>query len=467
VFRFRSWKLLFSRDILCAVILAFLLAAGALLAQDAPVLINQNGTVAGILRDSSGAPAVGIRVSAMARPDEIKDLAAASSFGALAETDNAGRFRLENVPPGRYYIVAGRVDAPTYYPGTVQVNEGKIVQITPGLAVTGIDFVLNNGSVGRANPELGGTIAWVIPIQTRIEGGGRIPLFVAGQFPVLRLTRATGTRTDVALNTPSVTISEPGQFNNPASLPDYRVTIENLPNTYVLKSLTIGSTDLRVDALKLSRGNTRPTNTGSTVMQSIIVTLTVPPAPQPAGVRVSGKIPGDARRGIYISGNSGTIYSDGTFEFVGVSPGRHNIVTIDNPGAARSLGATLIVGDRELTNIELGEISVAPLNSDQPATPSPAAGRLPGVRIAPASIHGRVVDGDTHEPFNAGKIVLNDNFGFPFSLNDDGKFDIPNLLPGSYVLDAVVFGIGNVRLTIDLDEQDTTIELTLTSKPGE
>jgi len=450
------------------MILAILLAAGSLLAQDAPILINQNGSVAGVLRDSSGAPAVGIRVSAMARPDEIKDLAAASSFGSLAETDSAGRFRLENVPPGRYYIVAGRVDAPTYYPGTVQVNEGKVVQVTPGLAVTGIDFVLNNGSVGRANPELGGTIAWVIPIQTRIEGGGKIPLFVAGQFPVLRLTRATGTRTDVTLNTPSVTVSEPGAFNNPASVADYRVTIENLPNTYVLKSLTIGSTDLRVDALKLTRGNT-PTNAGSTVMQSIVVTLTVPPAPQPAGVRVSGKLPGDARRGIYISGNSGAIYSDGTFEFVGVSPGRHNIVTLDNPGAARSLGAAIIVGDRELTNIELGEISVAPLNSDQPVMPSPesAAGRLPGLRIQPASIHGRVVDGDTHEPFNAGKIVLNDNFGFPFSLDDDGKFDIPNLLPGSYVLDAVVFGIGNDRLTVELDEQDTTIDLTLTSKPGE
>jgi hypothetical protein len=450
------------------MILSILLAAGSLLAQDVPTLINQNGSVAGVLRDSSGAPAVGVRVSAMARPDEVKDLAAASSFGALAETDSAGRFRLENVPPGRYYIVAGRVDAPTYFPGTVQLNDAKIVQITPGITVEGISFVLNNGSVGRANPELGGTIAWVIPIQTRIEGGGKIPLFVAGQFPVLRLTRATGARTDVALNTPSVTVSEPGYLNNPASVPDYRVTVENLPNTYVLKSLTSGSTDLRVDSLKLTRGNT-PTNTGSTVMQSIVVTLTVPPVPQPAGVRVSGKIPGDAKRGIYISGNAGAIYSDGTFEFLGVSPGRHNIVTLDNPGAARSLGTTLIVGDRELTNIELGEISVAPLNFDQPATPSPssAAGRLPGLRIQPASIHGRVLDGDTHEPFNAGKVVLNDNFGFPFSLNDDGKFDIPNLLPGSYVLDAVVFGIGNLQIAIELDEQDTTIDLTLKSKPGE
>jgi hypothetical protein len=462
VFRSRSWKLLFTRDILWSVILAFLLAAGALLAQDAPVLINQNGTVAGVLRDSSGAPAVGVRVSAMARPDEVKDLLAASSFGALAETDSAGRFRLENVPPGRYYIVAGRVDAPTYYPGTVQLSEGKVVLITPGITVEGINFVLNNGSVGRANPDLGGTAAWVIPIQTRIDGGGKIPLFVAGLFPVLRLTRYTGARTDVSLNTPSVTVSEPGYLNNPASVPDYRVTVENLPGTYALKSLTFGSTDLRVDALKLPKGNA-----GSTVTQSIVITLTIPPAPQPAGVRIRGRIPGDAKRGIYISGNSGTIYSDGTFEFVGVTPGRHNIVTLDNPGAARSLGATLVVGDRELTDIELGEISVAPLNFDQPAPSSPAGGRSPGIRITPASIHGRVLDGETHEPFNAGKIVLNDNFGFPFPLNDDGKFDIPNLLPGSYVLDAVVFGIGNVRLTIELDEQDTTIELTLTSKPGE
>ena len=462
MFPSRSWKLLITRAILCAAILASLLGAGALLAQDAPALINQNGTIAGVLRDSSGAPAVGIRVSAMARPDEVKDLLAASSFGALAETDSAGRFRLENVPPGRYYIVAGRVDAPTYYPGTVQLADGKVVLITPGIAVEGINFVLNNGSVGRANPDLGGTAAWVIPIQTQIEGGGKIPLFVAGLFPVLRLTRYTGTRTDVSLNTPSVTVSEPGYLNNPASVPDYRVTVENLPTTYTLKSLTFGSTDLRVDALKLPRGNA-----GSTVTQSIVITLSIPPAPQPAGVRVSGKVPGDAKRGIYISGNSGTVYSDGTFEFVGVSPGRHNIVTLDNPGAARSLGATLVVGDRELANIELGEISAAPMRFDQPAPPSPAGNRPPGVRIAPVSIHGRVLDGETHEPFNAGKIVLNDNFGFPFPLNDDGKFDIPSLLPGSYVLDGVVFGIGNVRLSIELDEQDTTIELTLTSKVGE
>jgi hypothetical protein len=450
----RFWKSIF----------AILFAAGALPAQDAPTLINQNGTIVGVLRDSSGSLAAGVRVSAMVRPDEVKDLLAASAYGALAETDNLGRFRLENVPPGRYYIVAGRVDAPTYYPGTVQQSEGKVVQITPGITVEGINFVLNNGSIGRANPDLGGTVNWIIPVQVRIEGGGKIPLFVAGQFPTLRLTRITGTRSDVALNTASVTIVEPSLLNNPsAAVPDYRVSVENLPDTYALKSLTFGSTDLRTDALRLPR-----ITAGSTVTQSsIVVTLTIPSAPQPAGVRVSGNISGDARRSIYISGKPGTIYSDGSFEFVGVTPGRHNIVTLENPSAAHTLGTTLVVGDRDLSDIELKEISVAPMDSDKPVEPSPAGGRVPGFRIPTVSIHGRVSDSETHEPFNAGKIVLNGNHGYPFSLNDDGRFEIPNLLPGTYVLDAVVFGIGNISRTIVLDEQDSAIDLTLTAKSGE
>jgi hypothetical protein len=203
------------------------------------------------------------------------------------------------------------------------------------------------------------------------------------------------------------------------------------------------------------------------VTQSINVTLAVSSNPPLAGIRISGRIPGDTKRSIYISGNPGTIFSDGTFEFVGVLPGRQNIVTLDNPGATRSLGATLVVGDRDLPDVELEELSVAPANSDKPQKPLSVSGRPAGLRVKTFSIHGRVSDEDTHEPFNAGKIVVNENHGYPFSLNDDGTFDIPKLLPGSYVVDAVVFGIGNISRTIVLDEADSTIDLTLAPKPGE
>jgi hypothetical protein len=80
--------------------LAILLAFSAVFAQGGPALTNQNGTITGVLRTVAGAPAVGVRVSALARPDAINDLAAATAFAGLVETDNAGRYRLENIPPG-------------------------------------------------------------------------------------------------------------------------------------------------------------------------------------------------------------------------------------------------------------------------------------------------------------------------------------------------------------------------------
>jgi hypothetical protein len=439
--------------------LGFLLVISALLAQDVSVLPGQGGTVTGVLRNAEGAPAPGVRVAALARPEAIKDLASTSTFAGLTETDTAGRYRLENIPPGRYYIVAGRIDAPTYYPGTVQASEGTVVLISTGVSVSSIDFVLNNGSIGRANGDLsGGSLSWVIPIQTRIEGGGKLPLFAAGRFPELRFTRSSGARIDVSWSAPNVTLSEPGYLNGASGTPgEYRVTIENLPDGYDLKSLTFGSTDLRTDPLQLPRASA-----GSIVKQNLVITLSIPPRPPASGVRVTGRIGTDVKRSIYISGHSGVIYSDGTFEFVGVLPGRHEIVTLDNVGTVRMLGASLVVGDQDILNIDLEDISAAPANSNRPAAPGPAGNHRPGSRIPTSSIHGRVSDGTSHEPFNAGKVVLNGNYSIAFSLNDDGTFEIPKLLSGSYDMEVIVFGIGALNRTVVLDEQDTTIELNLT-----
>jgi hypothetical protein len=61
---------------------------------------------------------------------------------SIAETDASGRYRLENVPAGRYYIGAGLVDLPSYYPGADKPSEAGIVTVTPGLTVEGFDFTL-------------------------------------------------------------------------------------------------------------------------------------------------------------------------------------------------------------------------------------------------------------------------------------------------------------------------------------
>jgi hypothetical protein len=427
---------------------ALLLVFTASFLQAGPPLINQtgqNGTIAGVLRTTDGALAVGVRISAMTRPDELKDLAASASFAGLGETDSAGRYRLENIPAGRYYIVAGRVDAPTYYPGTVQPGEGTVITMAAGQTITGIDFVLNPGSVGRADANNSGA-SWVIPIQTRVEGGGKIPIFSAGLFPMVRVGGNA-----VPLTGPSVTFGLPAG----TTAPSYRVTVENLPATYELKSLVSGATNLQTTALQLPARSI-----SAVVVPSVVVTL----APRPTvttGVRVSGQLRGDAKRAVYISGNPGTVYTDGTFEFSGVAPGRHRIVAFESFGAGRPQGSTLVVGDRDVVNIDLEDIAVLPADSDRPSPPEPAGNRAPGSRGKIANIRGRVVDGDTQEPFNAGKVTVNGNYSVSFSLNDDGRFEVPGLLSGKYVLEAAIFGVGIVTREVILDELDVAIDLSI------
>src|SRR5687768_13312654 len=96
---------------------------------------SQTGTIIGVLRDSSGKPASGVRVGAIAVPESSLDVASASAMVSLAETDATGAYRLESIPPGRYYIAAGRVDFPTYYPGTQALARATVVSITSRAAV--------------------------------------------------------------------------------------------------------------------------------------------------------------------------------------------------------------------------------------------------------------------------------------------------------------------------------------------
>jgi hypothetical protein len=158
------------------------------------------------------------------------------------------------------------------------------------------------------------------------------------------------------------------------------------------------------------------------------------------------------------------MYPDGTFEFLGVPPGRHAIVTLDNPGRERALAAAIVVGDRDQSNVELEETSISPLVSGIPQGPAPAGDLAPNTRIPLAAIRGRVVDGQTGRPMDAGRVVVNSDYSYTFSLGDDGRFEVPRLLPGNYVLDIVAFGVGTVTKTVSLEDKDTQLDLTITSE---
>src|SRR5262245_54736890 len=93
-----------------------LLITVALLLAQIPLAPSQTGTATGVIRSTSGALASGVRVAAQALTDSTAGIGE-GALVSLTQTDSQGRYKLEGIPPGRYYIQAGLVDFPTYFPG--------------------------------------------------------------------------------------------------------------------------------------------------------------------------------------------------------------------------------------------------------------------------------------------------------------------------------------------------------------
>jgi hypothetical protein len=98
------------------------------------------GSISGTLKDATGAPRVGVRVVAMAVPVDGTTPIDSGVFVSITQTDASGRYVLANVAAGRYYIAAGLVTLPTYYPGTADISEAAVVRVGAGAALSNYDF---------------------------------------------------------------------------------------------------------------------------------------------------------------------------------------------------------------------------------------------------------------------------------------------------------------------------------------
>jgi hypothetical protein len=60
----------------------------------------------------------------------------------ITQTDESGRYRLEGVERGRFFIAAGRLDQQTFYPGATTGANATAVVVDRGASLTGLDFIV-------------------------------------------------------------------------------------------------------------------------------------------------------------------------------------------------------------------------------------------------------------------------------------------------------------------------------------
>jgi hypothetical protein len=453
-----------------------------LLLQGIPLLPNQGGTVTGVLSTADSRPAAGVRTAVMVQPDNPGDVAGAAALVSITETDDAGRFRLENVPPGRYYISAGRVELPTFYPGTLEIASAKIVTVASGETLTGVNFSIKDAS-DRGVETINAALR--IPFQFHSAPVVRIPIFSERGKIRLRLTHIPdGKSTEIFLDAPAVTL--------PIASGEYQVSIENLPDDLTLNSLTFGRTNLMAENLKVTIGDLPEpekgeqitltnTQTGIVVQRRIqgqttssqsgpmygsitsrselilSVSAKIAAAGPATGVQVRGQVyPGQEEA--YISGKPGRLYADGSFEFRNVTPGRHIVFMLGGSSTSRQLSAVITVGKVDIENLQLQDTITLPLDVMSPAVEQ-AGLQSESTILAMHSINGHVVAESTRMPVAGIVTVRGFNRSITYSLPADGEFEIPDLLPGSYGLKIETFDRATLTRTVVVGEEDVDLNL--------
>ena len=489
-----------------------ILASLIFLLQGIPVL--QGGKVTGVLRDSQGIPLAGVRMAAVARGTSVEEAATGVAMAGLAETDAQGRFTLEDIPPGRYSIAAGRLDLQTYYPGTQSLADARVLTIAAGETIADINFALTASSIGRSpgsgSVSIAQQITATIPVKVNVENGGRLPISADDKFVNLRL-EPPSRGSIIPIDGSAFIILGPITTTT-----DFRVVVDNLPDGYEVKSIQYGSRTIPHGIFQLTAANfvqrsptqvivgpatgpppTPPTNQqdlqaylqavaaydraralvgAGLLAPSTIITVSTPavvPAATPpsalsitigesartptTGVRVSGHAGKDRRR-VYISGRGGILFSDGSFEFRGVPPGRHVIAGL---GAPDRSAAVVVVGDQDLSGIQLREVSMFPNGIREPKDPMPAGDASPGTIMRLARLAGTVVEETSRVPVSEGELELRSGDSVRIiPIDEKGRFETFPLLPGTYDIHLKIFGHSASARTIVVGDKDADLEIT-------
>jgi hypothetical protein len=305
----------------------------------------QSGTVSGRLHiTGTTGPSPLVRVAAI--PAETGQPAAESILIGSATSDASGNFRLDDVPPGRYYIMAGFIAAPTYYPGVTRISDARVVTVTAGSTLTGVDFALQSSAA-----EIIDTVGRLV---TRIEG---VVVTSNGKAIPSGLSVFEGQGTGGG----TVGIGSDGRFRLQLARGEYRIRLTNVSSRYAVESMSYGSVDLLTAPLKID--GSAPAN----------IRITLKEVNPERVFKVSGRVltatydsywfrrpmirllpDVDPRTsGPYPEGQIDLpTEADGTFEIADVAPGRYRLVPLGLPIAGVP-PTPITVADHDLQDVEV------------------------------------------------------------------------------------------------------------------
>ena len=171
--------------------------------------------ITGRIADETGEPLAGVRVFVM-QSKFFEGARRLTPAGTNATTDDAGQYRIQNLVPGTYYLMAMLRDAwtvtedgvdrvfayiPTYFPGTNNVGDARRVTVGVGQQLIDTDFSLIPGRAasmsGRAydshgRPLAGETVYLTQEFRsadgrTEVKGGGDASVAPDGTFAIKNL----------------------------------------------------------------------------------------------------------------------------------------------------------------------------------------------------------------------------------------------------------------------------------------
>lgn len=394
--------------------------------------MNRGGAITGRIVGEFGEPVAGVQVQGY-RHEYVEDGSRSSASAGVSDlTDDLGEFRLYGLLPGDYTITAGGrtaalgpfvipgevASAPTYFPGTLNAAEARMVSLGPGQE-TSVQFTLLDGRVATVS----GRIVTSQP---------------AGPLGIMTVTLANTTGS-LMIRQPPTQSDRGGTFVFTGIMPgDYWISAEGFttPGEREMGAIAVkvGADDI-TDLLLLTRR-------GATLRGTVVFD-----GPRPATVRVvEGFVDPSTAQTFPLR-----------LEFVGGPRGPY--ATLADTGG---LPITVQEDGRFEVKGVVGRVIVAPVRADWMITSISGAGpnalevgidtdgrnEINGIRITVSDklteVSGRVIGGKGEAL--AGQLVLLQRLDGPLQrdraaralrTDEAGRFETRGLLPGSYVAAAL------------------------------